>query len=182
VKASEAVAKSYAKALFELAKQRGVADAIGTELDSLVKLLDDAADLAAVLSRPWIGGEQKRTVAIDVATRAGVSQLARDFFALVVGHGRADHLAAIQAAYGDLVDADAGRVRARVRTAAPLSEDDKRTLAARIGRELGGKQVILEERVDPTMLGGFVAEVGSLVVDGSLEGQLARLRSRLARA
>jgi len=71
-------------------------------------------------------------------------------------------------------------VRARVRTAVPLTEAERTALRERLGRAMGGKQVVLEEVVDDRLLGGFVAEVGSFIVDGSLDGQLARLRDRLA--
>ncbi len=182
MKASQAVAKSYAKALFELAKERGVAEPLSAELTGLTELVAGAPELLAFLARPWIGVGAKRNAALDIANRSGLTPLARDFFALVVAHGRADHLDAIVAAYRDLLDDHAGRVRAKVRTAVGMSDDERKTLATRIGRELGGKQVVLDERVDPTLLGGFVAEVGSLVVDGSLDGQLARLHGRLAHA
>ena len=179
MKASSAVAKSYAKALFELAKERGQTDAAGQELGPLAALVAENPELDAFLSRPWVAAIVKKAAAIDIAHRSGLSPLARDFFALVVAHGRADHLTAIAEAYRDLADAAAGRVRAHVRTAAPLGDDERRSLASRLGRELDGKQVILDEKVDQTLLGGFVAEVGSLVLDGSLDGQLARLKRRL---
>lgn len=179
MKASQAVAKSYAKALFELAKERGQAEPIGVELVRLAALQTESPELAAFLSQPWVAVAVKKAAAIDVANRAGLSGLLRDFFALTVDRGRADHLPAIADAYRALMDADAGRVRARVRTAAPLGDDERRVLSARIARELGGTQVMLEETVDVTLLGGFVAEVGSFVLDGSLDGQLARLKSRL---
>jgi F-type H+-transporting ATPase subunit delta len=182
VRASPAVARSYAKALFEIAKERGVAEPLGEELAQLAHLVVGTPGLAGFLSRPWVGVTVKRNAAIEIATRSNLTPLARDFFALVVAHGRVDHLEAIAAAYRGALDADAGRVRAHVRTAVAMSDDERKTLANRIGRELGGKQVVLDERVDSTLLGGFVAEVGSLVVDGSLDGQLARLRGRLARA
>ena len=108
-----------------------------------------------------------------------MSTLARDFLALVAAQGRVDHLETITAAYRELDDEAAGRVRARVRTAVPLSEAERSALAGRLGRVVGGKQVVLEEVADRELLGGFVAEVGSLLVDGSLDGQLARLRHRL---
>jgi F0F1-type ATP synthase delta subunit len=63
----------------------------------------------------------------------------------------------------------------------PLSESERTALAGKLGRALGGKQVVLEEVAYRELLGGFVAEVGSLLVDGSLDGQLARLRDRLER-
>jgi F-type H+-transporting ATPase subunit delta len=180
VKASRAVAKSYAKALFELAKERGQTEPVGESLAALARVTAEAPALAEFLSRPWVAAAAKRTAAVEVADRAGATPLVRDFLALVVAHGRADHLGAIGTAYRDMVDADAGRVRARVRTSVALGDEEEKALAGRLGQALGGQQVVLEETVDPTLLGGFVAEVGSLVLDGSLDGQLARLRQRLA--
>ena len=84
------------------------------------------------------------------------------------------------AAYRALVDDELGRVRAEVRTAVALTDDEKRQLAARLGRASASRSS-LEETVDASLLGGFVAQVGSLILDGSLDGQLARMRERLAR-
>ena len=91
-----------------------------------------------------------------------------------------DHFTEIIAAYRNFVDEDLGQARATVRTAAPLTDPEKRELGRRLEGALG-KRILLEERVDPTLLGGFVAQVGSYIVDGSLDGQLARMRERLAR-
>jgi F-type H+-transporting ATPase subunit delta len=182
VKASPAVAKSYAKALFELASERQQADAIEGELQRTAALVAGDGELAAVFGRPWISPAARRKLADEIGQRLELSRLARDFFDLIAAHGRADHLGAIAEAYRDLLDAARGRVRARVRSAVPLTEADRAALAQRLGRALGGKQVVVEEIVDRSLLGGFVAEIGSLVVDGSLDGQLARIRERLARA
>jgi len=76
--------------------------------------------------------------------------------------------------------AERGQVRAQVRSAVALGEAERRQLAARLAR-IAGKEVLVEARVDTSLLGGFVAQIGSLVVDGSLDGQLARLRERLVR-
>lgn len=179
MKASQAVAKSYAKALFELAKERGQSEPVGEGLAALTRLAAETPELAGFLSRPWVGAAAKRAAAVEIANRAGVQPLVRDFLALVAAQGRADHLDAIGGAYRDMLDADAGRVRARVRTSVALGDQERKALAARISRELDGKQVVLEETVDPALLGGFIAEVGSLVLDGSLDGQLARLKQRL---
>ena len=72
-------------------------------------------------------------------------------------------------------------MRARVRTAVALGDEGRAALARGLGRAVDGKQVVLEEVTDRGLLGGFVAELGSLLVDGSLDGQLARVRDRLAR-
>ena len=68
-----------------------------------------------------------------------------------------------------------------MRVAVALGDEGRAALARRLGAALDGKQVVLEEVVDRGLLGGFVAEIGSLLVDGSLDGQLARVRERLAR-
>src|SRR5207237_9178625 len=136
--------------------------------------------LYALFARPWVTAAAKRNIAIEIATRLQVSKLARDFLALVAAQGRADHLEAIAAAYRELHDEAEGRVRARVRTAVPLSDADRSALTGRLSHVLGGKQVILEEIADRELLGGFGAEVGSLLVDASLDGQLARMHRRLA--
>ena len=175
-------AASYAKALFALAKERNVTDRIGADLDGLVAALDSAPDAMALLSRPWLGAATRRAAALEVGTRSGVSPLARDFLALVAARGRIAELSAIAAAYRDLVDADAGRARVRVRTVVRLTDDERRILARRLASELGVREVVLEEVIDPHLLGGFVAEAGSLVLDASLNGQLARLKARLTSA
>jgi len=181
VKASPGVGRAYAKALFELARERDLTDAVARELDALVDLLAREPALRSFLAVPWVAAGSKRRAAGEVATRLGMSTLTRDFLALVAGKGRAAHLGAIASAYRSLMDDAAGRVRARVRVAAALSEAERGMLAERLGTALGGRQVVLEELEDPALLGGFVAEIGSVLVDGSLDGQLARMRERMAR-
>jgi F-type H+-transporting ATPase subunit delta len=179
VKTSPGVGRSYAKALFELARERSQVDAIARDLHAIEEQFASNAELRAFLARPWVASSAKRAAAAEVAARLGVSPLARDFLALVAAQGRVDHLQTLAAAYRELEDEAAGRVRARVRTAVRLSDAERSALSDRLGRALGGKHVLLEEVADRKLLGGFVAEVGSLLVDGSLDGQLARLRDRL---
>ena len=104
----------------------------------------------------------------------------QDFLGLVADRGRADHLPEIIGAYQLLVDAELGRARAQVRTAVAFTDAEKQQLATRLERVLG-KRILVEEQVDSSLLGGFIAQVGSLILDGSLDGQLARMRQRLAR-
>jgi F-type H+-transporting ATPase subunit delta len=180
VKASPGVARSYGKALFELARERNQVDVIARELDAVAAQFAGEPELHAFFARPWVTSAAKRNVATEIATRLQVSKLAQDFLALVAAQGRVDHLEAIVAAYRELHDEAEGRVRARVRTAVPLSDADRSALTGRLSRALGGKHVVLEEVADRELLGGFVAEVGSLLVDASLDGQLARMHRRLA--
>jgi F-type H+-transporting ATPase subunit delta len=178
---SQGAARSYAKALHDLARERQQAEPVGGELAQAAELVRTDATLAHFFARPGISGAAKRAAAAEIAQRLGVSTLVRDFLGLVAAQGRADVLPEISDAYRARVDADLNRARARVRVRVPLTDAERSALATRLGAALGGKQVAVEDVVDPALLGGFVAEIGSLVVDGSLDGQLARLKERLAR-
>lgn len=181
MKLRRAAVAPYARALHEVARERNQTEAVWRELEAVAELIARTPELRGVFARPWVSAAAKGDVALELANRLGLSALARDFVALVARQGRADHLEAIAAVYRDLVDADLGRVRARVRTAVPLTETERQQLQQGLGRALDGRQVLLEEAVDDRLLGGFVAEVDSFIVDGSLDAQLARLRERLAR-
>jgi F-type H+-transporting ATPase subunit delta len=175
-------ARPYARALHDLARERGEVEGVLRELEAVAATLAEAPELREVLARPWVPTAAKRNLAVEIAQRLGVSALTRDFLALVARHGRAHQIAAIVEAYRSLVDEALGRARARVRTAVPLTEDERGQIRARLARALGVRDVLVEEIVDAALLGGFVAEVGSYLVDASLDGQLARLRERLAGA
>jgi F-type H+-transporting ATPase subunit delta len=180
VRQQEATARRYAKALFSLAAERRETEAVGRDLETVISGFA-SPELRALVANPWVPNTGKRAATTDVAGRLGVSKLVRDFAGLLAARGRLDHLEEIGNAFRDLVDEGLGRVRAEVRTAVPLTESERQALAERLGRSLGGKQVILHEVVDRALLGGFIAQVGSRVLDGSLDGQLARIRERLAR-
>ena len=180
VRAREVVAKRYAKALFMAAREAGSAVPVGEELEAFQQVFAAHPEVRDVLSRPWIKAVDRRDIAVPVAERSGAGRLVRDFAGLVAERGRIDHLPEIVAAYLALVDEDLGQARARVRSAVALAPEDRRRLGARLEQILG-KRIILEEQVDDTLLGGFIAQVGSFILDGSLDGQLERMRERLAK-
>lgn len=180
MKSRQGTAQRYAKALFSIAREAGNVEAAGRELEQFAAQLAASPQLATMLERPWIKPADRQAVAVEVAKRAGASATVQKAVGLVAARGRMDHLPELVAAYRAMVDETLGRVRAEVRTAVAFTADEKEQLTTRLGRALG-KQVLVEESVDPSLLGGFVAQVGSLILDGSLDGQLARMRERLAR-
>jgi F-type H+-transporting ATPase subunit delta len=180
VRAREGTARRYAKALHMLARESGSTSAVGGDLERFLEAVDQQPQARDVLTRPWIKGADRRAIAVAVAERAGCGTMLRDFAGLVAERGRMDHLTEIAEAYRRLVDDELGQARAAVRTAAPLTDGQRQALARQLQAALG-KRIILEERMDPALLGGFVAQVGSYILDGSLDGQLARMRERLAR-
>jgi F-type H+-transporting ATPase subunit delta len=178
VKRDAAVARRYARALHGLASEARRAEAVADELAAFDRLLSAERELREALLRPWVKATTKRGIVLEVAARLQLSPLARNFLALVAQRRRLDLLEEILTAYRASVDEALGRIRARVRSAAALSDADRAALRERLGRRLG-KTVLLDTEVDPDLLGGFVAEVGSRVLDMSVAGQLTALRERI---
>jgi F-type H+-transporting ATPase subunit delta len=180
MRAHEGTARRYAKALHQIARESGATQAVADDLQRFLEVFDGDAQAHDVLTRPWIKGADRRAIAEGVARQASCGKTVIDFVGLVAERGRMDHFTEIIAAYRAFVDEELGQARAVVRTAAPLTDAERQELARRLEQALG-KRILVEERMDPTLLGGFVAQVGSYIVDGSLDGQLARMRERLAR-
>lgn len=175
------VARPYAQALFELARERGELETVGRELADAVATFASNTELRALFTRPWTPKTVKRRVAVDVAATAGFTKLTTDFLALVAAGNRTDHLAAIAEAYQRRLDDHDGRARVVVRSAVPLNDDERRLLSVRLATAFGSATVVLEEIVDAAILGGVVVEYRGTVFDASLAAQLDRMRRRMAK-
>jgi F-type H+-transporting ATPase subunit delta len=172
----EVAAKRYAQAAFDIARERD-------ELDRWVEDLRVIADLAAqpsvveVLASSRVPFEDKERLLRSGL--ADVSPLALSLARLLVQKGRMALAGQVWDEYQRLLDEHRGRAQALVLTAVPLSEDEERAVAQRL-RELTGKEIVLEGRVDPEILGGLVARVGDRLIDGSTRTRLLALRRQLA--
>jgi F-type H+-transporting ATPase subunit delta len=173
-------AKRYARALFSLARDEGRIESVREELASFAALLEKSTTLRDVLLRPLYPAAQRTAVLEAVAERLGASPLLRKFFALLIQHRRIVEFAAVLEEFDRLADLAAGRVQARVASAAPLSDAQRDRLRAALAARTGS-EVRLEVEVDPGLLGGVVAKVGDLVYDGSLRTQLQQLRANLTK-
>jgi len=177
---SGAVSRRYARALFALARDEGRIEELRRELDSLCELLEGSAELQHAILRPLFPSAERRRALRAVCERLGASDTLRRFCSFLVDQRRVVELASIRVAFAELADEAAGRMRARVVSASPLSDAQRerlrRALATRTGRQLE-----LDVEVDPSLLAGTVARVGGLVFDGSLRTQLEQLRTSLMR-
>jgi F-type H+-transporting ATPase subunit delta len=177
---SSAAARRYARALFSLAQEEGRIEAVRGELDALEQLFGSNAELRHAIFRPLHPVAERRAVLRQVCERLSCSRTVTSFLGLLVDRRRLIDFDAILEELRRLADEAAGRVRAEVVSATRLREEQRerlrRALAARTG-----KQVELDERVDPTLLGGAVASVAGVVFDGSLRTQLTQLRGSLTK-
>lgn len=172
------VARRYAKALFELAREAGDVEAPGRELEVLARAFEDPA-MASLLEIATRDGRVRRAMAPQVSAQLGSTPLLSKFLAVLAANNRLLELGAIEREYQRLEDRHLGRVRARIRSAKPLSDESRRRINEAFERQTG-KRVIAETDVDPELLGGVVVEVAGRVFDGSLRTRLERLERSLA--
>jgi F-type H+-transporting ATPase subunit delta len=172
------IARRYAKALFSLAVEQKSVEAWNDRLLELGKAVDEASDLRDVLSNPAYSRDQRRAVVAALGERMKLDEPLKSFLFLLGDRNRFAYLKAVVASYSELADQQLGRVRATVTSAVPLDDAQVAALAQRLAGATRA-QVIVERAVDPAILGGVVAQVGSLVYDGSLRAQLEDLRKTL---
>lgn len=173
------VARPYAEALFEIAKQQSQVDEIGQELSEFRGLVEREAEMAAFLASPVIEPSVK-SGHLRKAIDGRVSDTVANTLCLLVDKGRFDALGRIVDAYLSMADEHAGRVRVSVKTAVPMSEALKQELATTLRTGLA-KTIELETEVDSDMMGGAMVAIGDKVYDGSLRNQLNRFRQQISR-
>lgn len=174
------VARRYAKALVDVAAASNELEAVGQELSSFADLLREHRELRQFLVNPSVLRRDKARALDEVMTKLALRPLTRSFLRILLEAGRLPALESVLRAYEALVDERLGRVKAVVTTPGPLEAKAQERLRQRL-EQMTGKTVYLEVQRDPKILGGLVTQIGSLVYDGSLRNQLARLREELAR-
>lgn len=177
---ASAAARRYAKALFSLASESGEVEAIRGHLDTVSTLLEESADLRTALLTPLHPVKERKAVLAAVVEQAGLPLLLRHFYSFLIDQRRLLDFEAIRDEYARLADEAAGRMTARVVSAAPLESAHEERLAAALSRRTG-RQVRLDVEIDPGLIGGVIAKVGDLVFDGSIRAQLGQLRANLTK-
>ena len=170
-----ALADRYAAALYAQAEETHALDATVSEMESLGKLIDGSADFRRLLESPLIDVAHARTAAAAVLENQGFGKLVRDFVGVVANNRRLAALRSIIAAFAALVAQKRGVVVAHVSSAHPLTDVQREQLRARL-IEAGYGSVNIQDRVDPSLLGGLVVRIGARLYDTSLKSRLQRLQ------
>ncbi len=177
--ANLSVARRYARALIELAKEGAGVESIQAQLDGLAQAITSSAELSDLVVNPVYTRADRWAVLQEVMQKQGASDpMLANFIRLLVDRERIGQLSDISRLFRDMADSLAGRLRGRVISAAPLPEDSVRAIKKGLER-LTDRQVTLEPTVEPSLLGGVMAQVGSTVYDGSLKSHLEELRKEL---
>lgn len=179
---TSAVASRYARAFVDVVMAPGSslqpADA-AAQLRAIESLLQESGDLRHALGSPAVRAAQKRAVVDRFSKELALSPLTRNFLFVLIDHRRIGILPEVREAVETEIDQRLGFVRAEILSAQPLERQQASALETSLA-QLTGKQIHAHFQVDPSLLGGVVARIGSTVYDGSLRGQLERMRRQIA--
>jgi len=166
------IARRYARALLEASG--AAADQVLAELQQFALTLEGSSELFDVISNPAYSRSQRQAVLEALLAAQPLNVALANTLRLLNDRSRLSHVSDIVRVYRDLVDARLGRVRGKVTSAKALDAGQLQALGASL-RKLTQREVLLEAKVDPRLLGGLTAQVGSVVYDGSLRNQLELL-------
>jgi F-type H+-transporting ATPase subunit delta len=168
-------ARAFADSIFDRKVDAGQAVA---QLNEVVTLLQQSLPLREVWENAAVPAEQKRAVLDKIVARAGMQPLLRNFIAVIIDHRRVAQLSEIAAAFEAEVNQRLGLAEAEVTSARELSQTERSALEAKVA-SVTGKSIRASYRVDAAVLGGAVIRVGSTVFDGSVKGQLQKIKEQL---
>jgi F-type H+-transporting ATPase subunit delta len=177
IQTSEA-AQRYARALFELAQEKGVLAAVHKDFKAFAASVKASTDLMKLLDSPAFGRESKVKALAELSSKAGYSPIFGKFVGVMASNGRARDILGAQAAFEQLYTSQRGIKRAVVRTAKAMSAAEKTRIESLLATLVGG-EVELTSEVDPALIGGIQLRIGSKLVDASIAAKLNRMNTAM---
>lgn len=175
------VSGRYATALFELAREEKSIDAVRADLDKFEAMLADSADLKRLVRSPvFSAGEQSKALAA-VLEKAGIAGVSANFLKVLTANRRLFAVADVIRAFRALVARFKGEATADVTVAEALSDKNLDALKTAL-KTVTGKDVALNVKVDPSIIGGLVVKLGSRMVDSSLRTKLNSIKHAMKEA
>lgn len=163
----------YAKATLELAIESKTTSSIETDMRFILDTLDENPDLQDVLSSPVIKGDEKKEVLLNVFEQS--ETLTKNLLSLLVDNKRISHLEEVANKYIFLNDLVKGEKVAEITTAIPLTSELEAEILERVNK-ITGTKVSLENKIDETIIGGFILRIGDMQFNASISDQLNKLK------
>jgi F-type H+-transporting ATPase subunit delta len=178
--AASSVVSRYARAFADVVQEHKLdAERVTSELGSLIEMTNATPELKKVWENPSIPAAQKRALLDAIVARAGFSKQVRNFVAVMIDHHRVPVLPQAAQEFRAEMNRRQGFVDAEITSARVLADDERSELESRIGQSIGSR-IRAQYSTDPRILGGTMVRIGSTIYDGSVKGQLERIRERLS--
>lgn len=168
------LAGRYASALFDLARGGDALDAVADDLAGLKELHAESADFRRLIASPVLTRDEQRRAVTAIAEKGGAQDLTKKFLGLLAEKRRLFALPAMIDAFAAMLSDHRGEIEAEVISAAPLTDEQKKTVEKQLA-EAAGQKVQINAEVDQGLIGGLIVRVGSRMIDASLRSKLHQL-------
>jgi F-type H+-transporting ATPase subunit delta len=176
------MAGRYATALFELALENKAVDAVKKDLDQFDALIADSADLNRLVRSPVFDADEQLKALSAILAKAGIGGLAANFLRVITTNRRLFAVRDMIRAYRVLVARHKGEVTAHVTVAEKLSDTHLEALKSALKSVTSGKDIDLDVKIEPAIIGGLIVKVGSRMVDSSLRTKLNSIKLAMKEA
>jgi F-type H+-transporting ATPase subunit delta len=179
-KDNEVVAKRYAAALFEIAKEQNVLEQVEKDMELVKDVVLNKADLQSFLAHPKVAVAKKQHI-VKESFGPSVSKHVLNTLLLLVERHRGEIIDSLAVEFFKLANEERSVAEAKVYSVKPLSDAEKASLSEVFAKKVGKKTLKIENKIDKNLLGGVKIQIGNRIYDGSISGKLARIERQLVR-
>ncbi|MDG2187533.1 MAG: F0F1 ATP synthase subunit delta [Hyphomicrobiales bacterium] len=169
------VSKRYAKAIFELANENEILDQVSNDLFTLEKAIIDSKDLRRLISSPTFSSDEQMQVMEQILNKQKATDIIKNFINVLIKNRRINILVSIIGGFNLLILSNSGEVRAEVTSAQDLSMEQLDGIKSNL-KKLTEKEIKLETKLDPEIMGGIIVKIGSQMIDTSVSTKLNNLK------
>ncbi|MBF0278250.1 MAG: ATP synthase F1 subunit delta [SAR324 cluster bacterium] len=174
------IATRYAKALLNLAEKDGSIESVDEDLSEVVQTFNSSEELQSLFADPKVLSSDKRNIVLKILEKLQLRPLVHTFIEYLLSKKRIELLAEIQTVFSSLVREKMGILNAEITVAKELPESTISDIKQKLSN-YSGKDVHVRVKIDNSIIGGVVTRIGSVVIDGSLRNQLARVYQSIIR-
>ena len=175
---SNSTSRSYALALYEIAKENSELNKIENEIESLKKLLNDSPDFKEMILSPTVIKDDKKNVILKIAEKNNFSETSKKFLCFIASKNRLFFLNKIIVSFLNLVSTNKGELKAKLISAKKLSIDEQKRIQSELSQDFKSNLKI-DYKYDPELIAGLTIQVGSLMVDNSIKTKLKKIEKNL---
>jgi F-type H+-transporting ATPase subunit delta len=172
-------ASRYAKSLIDLSIEQNALEEIRNDMVLIEQVIAESSELETILENPVIPLDKKYSI-LEAIFNKNVHAITKSYLKLVVSKGRAAILFDTAKAFTRQYNVIKGIVTAEVSTATALTDANKAEIVAIVKREMGAKEVLIKEKLNEKLIGGFILKVGDKQFDASIAGSLNKLKKELS--
>ncbi len=172
------IARRYAKALFSITKNDKETEAVKKELETLSNLIETNREIKNFIFNPIFGKDEKEKILTGALQKIKGADIAKNFIRLLLKKDRIKYLKEVVESLSILIIEKQNKKKAMITTIAKLPDSSLSKIKSRLS-DITKKDIELEERVDDSIIGGVIIQVGSLVYNGSIKTQLESVKNRL---